>query len=343
MEELILTTDSLRNLVEELLSRRDCTVVGPTAGTHGYRVIEAADQLVLAPDAPPPELSIKQYLFPRSEPVLYFKKTDQDVDLIEVSPPEQKTVLFGIKPCDAKAPDILDKVFNWDYRDDFYNRRRANTLIVGMLCTYRDEYCFCTSVGMSPGSNDGSDLFLVPLGHEKWAMQIVSDKGAAFIESFQADQEKDDGAASKEIVEALAEPPVYFDVNAVHAWLDTHFEDPLWNEIGELCNGCGRCAYICPTCHCFDIVDEDLSHSTGRRMKNWDCCQFAMFTRHASSHNPRDNQEKRYRQRVAHKFKYYPDKFKTVLCTGCGRCSRGCPVTMDIRNVLVKINEKAER
>ena len=74
------------------------------------------------------------------------------------------------------------------------------------------------------------------------------------------------------------------------------------------------CAFLCPACHCFDISDEG-TETKGERRKHWDACGFGKFTGHASGHNPRDGQGKRYRNRIMHKFKYYDDKFGQRLCT----------------------------
>ncbi|MBI4862116.1 MAG: 4Fe-4S dicluster domain-containing protein [Candidatus Riflebacteria bacterium] len=52
--------------------------------------------------------------------------------------------------------------------------------------------------------------------------------------------------------------------------------------------------------------------------------------RRAPLHNPRPDQGSRWRQRLSHKFAYYPAKFGHVLCTGCGRCLRWCPAGMDL-------------
>ena len=33
------------------------------------------------------------------------------------------------------------------------------------------------------------------------------------------------------------------------------FDAPGWAALGERCLGCGICAYVCPSCSCFDVTD----------------------------------------------------------------------------------------
>jgi ferredoxin len=73
-------------------------------------------------------------------------------------------------------------------------------------------------------------------------------------------------------------------------WLASNFDNPVWKTIALRCHGCGACASVCPTCHCFDIVDEHISVNEGVRRRNWDSCQTGQFTLHASGHNPRQSQ-----------------------------------------------------
>jgi ferredoxin len=107
------------------------------------------------------------------------------------------------------------------------------------------------------------------------------------------------------------------------------------------CHGCGACAAVCPTCHCFDIMDEPEGVDRGTRRRNWDTCQTALFTLHGSGHNPRHDQGARIRQRVTHKFGIYPKKFGEILCTGCGRCVRVCAAGMDLLEILGEIQRQA--
>ncbi len=118
--------------------------------------------------------------------------------------------------------------------------------------------------------------------------------------------------------------------------LATLFEAPPWEELAARCLGCGACAFVCPTCHCFDIVDEGNA-AGGSRCKFWDSCGFALFTAHTSGHNPRATQPARFRQRVLHKFRYLPERFGVQGCVGCGRCIATCPVNMDIQEVVAKV------
>ena len=136
--------------------------------------------------------------------------------------------------------------------------------------------------------------------------------------------------------------PLPFELDEVKGWLNEHFDDEFWRELALRCAGCGTCAYICPTCHCFDIVDETRL-GEGVRRKNWDSCQFGLFTKHASGHNPRGDASARFRQRVMHKFKYYVDNFGSTLCVGCGRCVRSCPVGQSLLEVLTEIGREAKK
>ena len=66
---------------------------------------------------------------------------------------------------------------------------------------------------------------------------------------------------------------------------------------------------------------------------------FGLFTLHASGHNPRPVQKHRLRQRIMHKFSYTVDRYDQAFCVGCGRCVSRCPVNIDLREILEKLEE----
>ena len=332
-----ISEQNLRTLIDTLVGQK-CRVVGPKA--EGpitlYAPLAKGDELVLDQQ---PRRSAKESFFPLCETILSYEKGEQGVQVADVDPSRfPETLLIGARPCDAAGAPVLDAVFTWDYDDPFYLERRKKTTVIGLACTRADEACFCTAVGLSPGDPKGSDLFLTPLEGGGFACAAHSEKGEALLAAH-AELFAEQGEAKPQ---TLAEPTVGpMDLEGIRAWLDSHFEDPMWGEIAARCAGCGTCAFLCPVCHCFDIVDEGTEHC-GARRKSWDACGFGKFTNHASGHNPRDVQPQRYRNRVMHKFKYYQDKFGQTLCTGCGRCIRYCPVGIDLVEVLERIENQAQ-
>ncbi|MRR35076.1 heterodisulfide reductase subunit A [bacterium] len=329
-----ITEANLRLLIDRFILE-GVRVVGPTRrGTMTlYEPLDAAAGLDLGEL---PRRSAKETFFPLCETILTYERDKEGVAVQDVDPERfPQTLLIGARPCDVAAAPVLDKVFSWDYKDEFFLERRRKTTIIGLACTKADDACFCTAVGLSPKETKGSDLFLTPLNEGGYRCDVITDKGEALLAAH-ADLFADgDGTPVP-----LAEPTLgTLDLEKIRGWLDTHFEDPLWEEIAERCAGCGACAFLCPACHCFDIVDEG-GEAKGARRKSWDACGFGKFTNHASGHNPREHQPERYRNRIMHKFKYYVDKFDQRLCTGCGRCIRACPVGVDIAAVLEEINNK---
>mgnify|MGYP000858394146 CR=1 FL=1 len=284
-----------------------------------------------------PVNSAKDALFPRSEVIGRYRFEGNEFETVPAAPQAGKTVLLAVRPCDAAALAPLDAVFNWDYKDEFYNAHRDATTVVALACTAADDQCFCTSVGGSPDATANADAVLRPAdGGKRFILEPLTDKGQAIAAA---------GQAVLTEAQSQADPPAQvapaFDSAAVTAWAKDGFDSPLWKELSLACMGCGACAYTCPTCHCFDIQDE-ATRREGVRLRNWDSCGFGLFTKHAGGHNPRHDQASRWRQRVMHKFAYFPERFEMLACTGCGRCGRLCGNGMSIREVCSQIEQAAQ-
>ena len=328
----VISQAALRTLTAEWIGAGK-QVAGPArvkADLILYSVLRSADELLLDGFVRPSN-SIKEFVFPKQEKLYGYRIQGSHVELIknEAAIPEQ--IVIAARPCDAAALPILDKVFNWDFVDEFYNRRRAATTVITLACSVADESCFCTSVGLGPVSERGSDVMLFDIGEQRYEVYCVTEKGRALF-----------GGKSEKVADAVrttAHPQEKFSPEAIRSFVDSHFEDPFWQEHALTCIGCGTCAFTCPTCHCFDIVDAGPS-AGNVRVRTWDSCQFPIFTAHASGHNPRPEQASRQRQRLLHKFSIYPEKFGEILCTGCGNCTRNCPEGIGVLSVAMEIGAR---
>ncbi len=274
-------------------------------------------------------LSVKNLVFPKVENLMYFSDSKTETRFDAVDPERMPdVVLWGAHPCDTAAFDVLKSVFCWDIKDDYFANRLEKLTVVGLACSSHDNYCFCTSVGLSPSSEKGSDILLTPLKNGDFKADILTAKGEKVLNEQPALFES---YSSEEAVVTVVEKK--FSHEEVTARLEKNFEHPFWVENSLRCLGCGACAFVCPTCACFDIQDEK-SGSSGRRYRCWDSCGFKQFTLHTSGHNPRPVQSKRWRQRIMHKFSYMPDRNNSLGCVGCGRCSAACPADMNISEQL---------
>ncbi len=331
-----ISRENLYKLIDSLRSSGK-VVGGPVASGNRFffKVLGKNDTLVLDGSIMPTN-SIKEFFFPRHETICSYHYEGKQLVVSDAEPFSGEQFIFGARPCDAASLPVLDKVFAWDYQDRFYQKRRENSTVVTIACQKPDENCFCTSVGLSPSTDSGADAMLIAIndnGDENaFEVRIFTDKGKKLFEGKTAESDK---------TGKTAEPPkVRFDVKRVEQYLAENFDDPVFAETSLRCVGCGACTFTCPTCHCFDIVDEGGA-AKGQRVKNWDGCQFAQFTNHASGHNPRGDQAARQRNRVQHKFRIYPGKFGVVLCSGCGNCTRDCSASLGIRPVLTALDKKA--
>lgn len=330
------TRQNLANWLDSLAAEN--TLIGPRWVDQIllYHPVESSQEI--AWDFSRPLLSAKEFFFPPTERLMTIHKSGQQVQISETLP-EGHQVVFGVRPCDARGVRVLDAMFLEDEAvDPYYARRRENTVLIGLACQELGENCFCTSMGGAPDDSADVDLMLVE-AEGGFTVQVVTEKGERLAHGLSL-AEISPGVKSPEaqihrqdILPPLALP-------SQEAW-PAHFNDPYWGLMAEGCLSCRLCAYVCPTCRCFDLRDEARAPGEWERIRCWDSCSGENYRRIAGGHNPRPGKGERLRNRFECKFYYYPQQYGlgSAACTGCGRCIEVCPVGVDITEVLSQLAE----
>lgn len=280
----------------------------------------------------------KSVIFPQLETIFEYEKKDDDIIIKEPDDIEEKRLIFGIRPCDAYSFKLLETFFSYGkFDDELFLQKRQNTILIGLGCNEPRNTCFCTSVNGHPFKDDDVDLFMVDL-NDRYLITPITNTGKKLIENFSWLKNANENNLKKSIElskKAESKIQTLLELNNISEKFDGSFENKIWKRISESCLGCGSCAFLCPTCHCFDVIDEeDHYNNRGRRIRIWDTCQFPLYTLHTSGHNPRPSRIERCRNRILHKFSYYPKNYNLIGCVGCGRCIQYCPVNNDIREIL---------
>jgi len=283
----------------------------------------------------------KANFLPPMEEMFHFQKDKEGYHIELPSSDGQKQLIFGICPCDAKALAILDMTFEDAYQDPYYLAKRKNAVLVGLGCTNPYDSCFCTSLESSPTDSTNVDLMLTDIG-DGFLIEAITEAGKELItrtnsleEATEADETR--AKASKEA--AYQKVTRQLDTKNIKEKLLASFENQdYWEEIAAKCISCGICTLLCPTCYCFDINDEMLK-GQGARFRSLDSCSFPTYTK-MPMENPRTEKWRRVRNKVCHKYEFYPMNFSVIACTGCGRCIRLCPVNWDITQTLEKMPAK---
>jgi len=307
-------------------------------GNFEYKQISSLREAVI--DAPIKKTgSIKPLFFSQNSIVYTYNSLDQSLTYPENESDTKERVILGVKHCDANSLRVLDKVNDWDYHGKSYFEKRKNTFIIGQLCQKAENTCFCTSLDYPLENSDAYDI-LVMQNSSEILLKICTEKGKQLIENLKisdliASTEKE--PIIKNIYEDFKSSFVLkLDYEDINKKMSGKFDSDYWDQVAVNCIGCNACAFVCPTCHCFKICDEQLK-DTSVRYKCYDSCNNKYFTLMAGGHNPRSVKFRRWRQRAMHKFVYYKERFGTNLCVGCGKCQNACPVDISIYEVAVKV------
>ncbi len=287
--------------------------------------------------------SPKDFFFPQTEDLMRFKTEGKNIEVVDVREACEDFVVFGVRACDVKAFDILDRVFLSEPRDSFYAMKREKGIIVSVACTRPAETCFCATFGIDAASPAGD----VSTWRTKDALYLHAntEKGKALLARLGALLEECSDEAvceQKQQIKGIMDKLPLKDLSTDSfggGKTAELFDDPVWDEFSSTCLGCGTCTFVCPTCQCYDIKDFNTGNGV-IRYRCWDSCMYSEFTKMAHGNN-RLTQKERFRQRFMHKLVYYPENNDGLFsCVGCGRCLAKCPISMNIVKVMKKIGGK---
>lgn len=331
---MILKKDKLDALLDELSKSAVVYVPKEISGVYKFAPYISAPKARF--DIVNTVLPPKDLLFPQSQKMYHYgvdTNGDMYVDPIVES---EAQVLFGVRPCDMRSIECLDDVFfTKGYVDEFYEAKRQKLLTVAICCMTCGEACFCESMGLDPNEAPGADIVL----HESadaYDVAVQTEEGTAALEAWKPFLEQ----GELEVPEAHCTLSVDAEniKDRIAALADS---DELWDGISIKCLNCGTCTYVCPTCYCFDIEQENRCKE-GVRFRCWDSCMFSEYTEMAGGHNPRPEKVDRVRNRFMHKLSYFEDRYGKKLCVGCGRCVEKCPVALDITLLIDRVCELTE-
>jgi sulfhydrogenase subunit beta (sulfur reductase) len=272
-----------------------------------------------------------EFLLPQRE-VLFRYIQESGSYTFEETPPKTR-LIFGMRPCDLRAMAVLDRIFGSEPKDGAYFIKRRWTILVALNCTSPEEGCFCSQLGSGPDAGDevdGFDLLLTEL-EEGYLAEIGSPAGMLILRDSSDLLEEADDAHLSEKRRLLEDAKRSLDLQAGQGrslrQMRQAIKDADWESLGRLCLSCGGCTFVCPICHCFNILD--LGVPDGERIRCRDSCILSGFSRMAGGANPRRSPGERMRNWYLDKFEYIPKKTGLAGCVGCGRCSRTCLAEID--------------
>ena len=339
--------DGLSGLAGKLAARARLVVPAPEGASVMFREYSGGE-LCLARATVSPKTAVLPacetlftFAFTKENPEQDDKVAGKPALALSAGQEASPAIIFACRPCDARGIAVLDRPYlNGPYSDPYYAARRKELLVVSLTCNAPCATCFCDWVGKGPADSEGSDVLMTQI-EEGFVLEAVSPQGEALLCDGSLADVLAEGETRFEAARAVRKASVDMrppapDLGKAREALGKRFADEgFWQDMTAHCLSCGACTYMCPTCYCFNISDEG-DGAEGRRLRSWDSCMSSLFTREASGHNPRTAKALRMRNRVLHKFSYYPTVWNGAFsCSGCGRCIVNCPVHLDIRRIVL--------
>lgn len=292
------------------------------------------------------EFNLNQYRTVDPVKILFYLAREQ---VLNKKYKDINRIVAGVKACDLKAMQLLDKaLINDDFVDPGYKYWRDHTTIITSDCGSVASSCHCNLLDGKPYSENGFDLNLSTVD-DFYFITVGSDKGQKLLELMKehisvqkplSDMDKSIQSNRIKVLQELEHQTKYFKEISTNHKLRSK-EIILWEENSSQCVSCGACTNICPTCYCL-ILNDESDAKKFIKTRSYDSCQLNGYAKVAGGGTPRPKMTERFRNRYLCKFSYMKSNFDMSGCTGCGRCVDACAAKLDIREVMHNIhNNKA--
>jgi sulfhydrogenase subunit beta (sulfur reductase) len=296
-------------------------------------------------DLIPGAQSWKQFLFPPRVDLFTLQKIGKNWEMIPSKDETPRYAFIGVRACEMAAIQIQDKAFlREDFNDPVYRARREKVFILAVNCLHPAGTCFCTSMKTGPRVKDGfdinltelDDVFLLTIGSEL-ARDIMADIPFDLASAFLLNN------AERGIENATRQMGRTLETSDLPELIMDNLDNPYWQEIAKRCLSCTNCTQVCPTCFCWDAVDQmNLSGTETHRERIWDSCFNPGYSYQAGG-NTRPTINSRYRQWLSHKLGTWKQQYGTFGCVGCGRCITWCPAEIDLTEEISALRKESQK
>lgn len=263
-----LTPRNLEVVLDELAASTELIAPVHLAGEVVFQRVAGARQVCrdyVNALAPP-----KEYFLPTPERLLRYRL---EAGVPRIEPDDggggRELALFGIRSCDVAGLAYLATFLSGgiferaELADTPFLERRDRATLLSVVCQKPGDTCMCVCCQGGPALTEGYDWQLTELA-AGWLVEIGSDRGEELAERFAGRLEGAPAGAAREKDERVREVVRNFErystnrvqtMAAARMLSSGRLSARFWSELGERCFECGGCAFVCPTCYCFNVVD----------------------------------------------------------------------------------------